>query len=238
MVKWGQDRAPIGSMENNFEKEIKKADYLINRNKPLEAVLLLKEIVKRFPNYPYAYYLLGVARTKCGLFNLAKRTFEAVHILDPENSEYLKNLGWAKFMINEIEDGRNDLRDAINLDLTNASIYLDLAMTYFYAFDFENALEWLERAKALDSKDSFILENYRFVKEMEKDFYNLSEEERKKIKKEKMDTEMRKREQLLALKDKFAKREIKPEEMEELKAEVELGGFKDEAFLYRDNTNA
>ncbi len=123
-------------INEKLKKQILEADSLLNKNKPLEAVLVLKETAKEFSDFPYLYYLLGVARTKCGLFHLAKRSFEKADKLDPNNSENLRGLGWAKIMLGETESGRNDLRCSINLNLTNPLSYLDLAKSYFDCFDF------------------------------------------------------------------------------------------------------
>jgi len=218
--------------ENLFE-----ADNLLNKNKPLEAVLLLKKTLVEFPNFPYMYYLLGIARMKCGLICLAKRAFEIADKLDPNNPENLKNLGWAKIMLGEVESGRDDLRSAINLNLIDSTVYLDLAMSYFNCLEFDKAFAWLDRAKALDPKDKLIIDNYNFVQEMKKEFLELSETQRKKIKIGKLDPEIRKDAHISALREVFNNRDISKEEAEELEKELELSGLSEKMLIYKDNIN-
>ena len=107
-------------MENfnkNIRNKIEKADSLIHEGKSSLAVSILKEAIEVLPDEPYLHYLLGVARMKCGRFFLAKRALEKANNLLPQNSKNLRSLGWAKVMLGELEEGRKDLREAINLDL-------------------------------------------------------------------------------------------------------------------------
>jgi len=208
---------------------------LLNKGKSIEAVLILKETVKEFPNFPYAYYLLGIARMKSGLFCLAKRAFEAANKLESNNSENLRNLGWAKIMLGEIEDGRNDLRNAINSNLVDCRAYLDLAMSYFNYLDFDEGFAWMKRAKALDPKNKFIKINYKFAEDAKKDYLKLSEAQRKKIKKEKLLSEMQSGTHLSILRNTFSDRGFNEKEMEELKKELDLSGLSKKMLIYKDD---
>jgi len=222
-------------INEKLKKQILAADSLLNKNKPLEAVLILKEMTKEFPDFPYLHYLLGIARTKCGLFHLGKRDFEKADKLDPNNSENLRSLGWAKIMLGEAEDGRNDLRCSINLNLTNPLPYLDLAKSYFDCFDFDEAFAWYDRAKALNPKDKFILENYRFAEEMRNSFFNLSKKDQEMAKKEDTGPKMRKETQLFILRRVFSDEGFNENKISELKEELDLSGLSDKMLIYRDD---
>ena len=63
-------------MEEGFNEKIEEADSLLRENKPSEAVTVIKEAIKDFPENSYLYYLLGIARMKCCRFFLAKRAME------------------------------------------------------------------------------------------------------------------------------------------------------------------
>ncbi len=84
-------------MENfnkDIEEKIKKADSFLRKKQPSKAVTVVKETIKQFPENPYLYYLLGIARMKCGRFLLAKIVLEKANNLLPQNSENLRSLGW------------------------------------------------------------------------------------------------------------------------------------------------
>jgi tetratricopeptide (TPR) repeat protein len=117
---------------------------------------------------------------------LAKEALEKANHLLPRHAENLRSLGWVKVMLGQLEEGRNDLRDAISLDLVNPLAYLDLAMSYFNHLEFKEGFEWLERAKALNPNDPFVLQNYKIAKDMEKDASQYSKNQIAQLKKERL----------------------------------------------------
>ncbi len=219
-------------MEEETEEQINKADSLLREKKPLEAVLILKKVAQNSPDFDYAHYLLGIARLKCGLYALAIKSFEEADRLRPNNSENSRSLGWAKIMLGRVKDGRNDLRDSINLNLINPQAYIDLAISYFDYFDFKEGFAWLGRAKALDPKNKFILKEYRLAKEIEDDFSKLSGADKKKAMKRRTDSEALKNKHLLILREYFKNRKFNREELIELKEEMELSGLIEDAIKY------
>jgi len=220
----------------NFEKEVEKADSLLRKNKPSEAVTVIKDAIKEFPDDSYLYYLLGIARMKCCRFFLAKRALEKADKLKPNNSENLRSLGWVKVMLGNLEEGRNDLRNAINLNLTSPLAYLDLAMSYFHFYDFEQGFEWLERAKALAPKDPYILYNSDMANKMKKEASKYSQFNLKLLKKEKSDPKIQKEFRLFMLSKFFKNKALRGDEAEEIKEELELSGAGD-TIIYKDNIN-
>lgn len=222
-------------MEENFNKKVEEADYLLRENKPSEAVTVIKEAIKDFPENSYLYHLLGIARMKCCRFLLAKRAMEKADKLDINNSENLRSLGWVKVMLGELDDGRNDLRKAINLNLTNSLAYLDLAMSYFHFYEFEEGFEWLNRAMALDPKNSYILDNYKIAEKMKKEADKYSKVDIKLIKKEKLNSETQKIFRFSMLEKFFKNKPLTKDAMEEIKEELELSGFGDKTISYKDN---
>jgi tetratricopeptide (TPR) repeat protein len=222
-------------MDKNLEKRIEEADSLLRKKRASKAAVVVKEAIKDHPKEPYLYYLLGIARMKCGKFFLAKRALEKANELLPQNPENLRSLGWVKIMLGELEEGRNNLRDAINLDLTNYLAYIDLAMSYFNYFEFKEGFEWLERAKALAPDDPFVLKNYKTAKEIEKEFSKFSEKELKKMRKKRLSLEAQEEVRLFALKKYLENKALNEDEMKELKEELDLSGLSDKMLTYKDN---
>ena len=222
-------------METEFEEQINEADSLLSENKPLEAVLILKKVVGKFSNDPYGHYLLGIARTKCGLFNLAKKSFEKVNELDFNQPDNLRSLGWAKIMLGDIDEGRNDLRNSINSNLTDYRAYLDLAVSYFNHLDFDEGFAWLDRAKSLNPDDEFIIENYKFAEITKKKFLTFSKEEKREIENEKLNPEIQKKTRLAILERSFGGSGIRKEAVKELREELKLSGLLEDMLIYKDN---
>ena len=207
----------------------------MRKKRASKAAIVIKETIEDYPKEPYLYYLLGIARMKCGEFFLAERALKKADELLPQNPENLRSLGWIKVMLGELEEGRNNLRDAINLDLTNFLAYVDLAMSYFNYFEFKEGFEWLERAKALAPNDPFVLKNYKTAKKTEKEFSKFSEKELKEMRKRKLSPEAREGVCLFALKKYFEGRALNEDEMRELKEELDLSGLSDKMLIYKDN---
>lgn len=219
---------------DNLNKKIKKADSLLRKKQPSKAVTFIKEVIKEFPENSYLYYLLGIARMKCCRFFLAKRALEKADSLNPGHSENLRSSGWIKIMLGQLEDGRNDIRRAINLDLTNHLAYLDLAMSYFHFYEFEEGFEWLNRAKELAPKDLYVLNNIKTAEEMKKEADKYSKFDLKLLKKEKTNPEVQRSFRFFMLEKFFKDKALSKDEMEEIKEELELSGLGDKTLIYND----
>jgi len=207
-----------------MEDKIKKAEKFISDGKPGLAVALIKEVIKESPENPFYFYLLGTARIKSARLFLAKEAFLKANELLPHNPENLRALGWAKVMLDEIEDGRKDLREAISLDLMNPFAYVDLAMSYFGYFDFKEGMEWLNRAKALAPKEPFVLQNFKTANEMQKHFSKFSEKQMEKMRKEKSNPKMQRVFRLSLLEDYSNRKALTRDEAEEIQKESRFNG--------------
>ncbi len=223
------------NLSKEAKKKVKKADSLLRKNKPSEAVTVVKEAIRELPDNAYLYYLLGIARMKCCRFFLAKRALEKADKLDSNNSENLRSLGWVKIMLGDLKEGRNDLRSAINLNLVSPLAYLDLAMSHFHFYEFEQGFEWLKRAEALTSKDSFVLHNSEMAEKMKKEADKYSKVDLKLLRKEKLDPKTQKEFRLFMLGKFFRNKSLTKDEMKEIKEELELSGVGNETLIYKDN---
>jgi len=215
-------------MNQELSEKIEGADKLIDDN-PSKAVIAIKDILKRkvdlLEDEAYLYYILGIARTKCGRFFLAKKAFEKANELLPNNSENLRNLGWTMFMLNDVDEGRNNLRQAISLDLMNSRPYVDLAVTYLRDFNFKESKEWVKRANALEPNNRIILETIKMIERSEKDFNKFSKSEKDKMEKEKRDPKIQLAYRMSILEKFSFKKALTKDESEEVKEEARLNGF-------------
>lgn len=212
------------NFNQDIENKIREADDLMRRGESSVAIVIIKKMINAFPDEEYLHYLLGVARMKCGRFFLAQKALERANQLFPNNPENLRSLGWVKVMIGEIENGRKYLREAINLDLTNPLFYLDLAMSYFNHFDFQEGFAWLERAQALAPNDPYVLKNYQIAKKMEKEASRYSVVQLQKMKEEQLKPEGRRKFRLAALQYHFMGKDLSKDEAEEIREELKMNG--------------
>ncbi len=206
-----------------MEQEIIKADNLMRQGKSSLAVTVIKKAIKETPENSYLYYLLGIARMKCGRFHLARMALEKANQLLPRHAENLRSLGWAKVMLGQLDEGRNDLREAISLDLMNPLAYIDLAMSYFSYFDFKQGKEWLERGQALAPKDPFILSNVKVMKEIENNYLRYSIDDFQEMRKEKLSYEAQQEYRISILEKLSCKKPLTKDEAEEVREEARLG---------------
>ncbi len=208
-----------------MEEKIKKADDLMRRGESSRAVGVIKDALKEEPEGPYLHYLLGIARMKCGRFFLSREALEKANQLLPRHSENLRSLGWVKVMLGQIGEGRNDLREAISLDLMNPLAYIDLAMSYFHCCDFKEGMEWLERGRALAPKDSFVLDNLKTARETEKEYLRFSASKRQKMREEKLNPKAQLALRISILESYSFKKPLTQDEAEEIREEARLNGL-------------
>lgn len=64
---------------------------LMREGKSSLAVTVIKDALKEAPENSYLYYLLGIARMKCGRFLLAKKALEKANQLLPCHAENLRS---------------------------------------------------------------------------------------------------------------------------------------------------
>ncbi len=214
-------------MNEEMVRKIEEAEELMRQSKANLAVSVLKQTSRAFPRESYLYYLLGIARMKCGRFFLAQRAFLKANELSPNHAEILRSLGYVKTMLGELETGRNYLRESINLDLTNPLAYMDLAMSYFNCLEFEEGFEWLDRAKALGQKDQFVLDNYKRAEEERENFSKYPKDAIEKMKQERKRPETIRETRLSMLSSYAKKQPISGDDEKEIQEELRLNGVSD-----------
>ena len=145
-------------------------DLLLQNNKPIHALVILRRAVKMAIYDGNIRYLLGVAYMKVGRFHLAEQEFETARGLLAENGEILSHLGRAKMMLGKFEEAEKCMHEALKHDYANPFIHADMAQIFINARDFDSAIKWLESARALEPDSDFIKENLRIAKQMQVGF--------------------------------------------------------------------
>jgi tetratricopeptide (TPR) repeat protein len=213
-------------MNDNFQVQqyLDQGDQFLKEGQPIKALQILRKAIKTAPEDLNAHFLLGIALQKCSRLRLAFKEFEWLEKRGV-NSELKRQMGWTKVMMGELEEGRRYLREAINMNLVNGWAYADLGMSYARVFDFDTALDWMERARHLTPDDDYILWNISQTKKFQKEFQKFSEREKQKLKKLKNDPEVQKQIIVQNMFSALQSEESIPEDMEEVKKELELMGL-------------
>jgi len=125
------------------------------------------------------HFLLGCAYSRCGRFYFALQELEMANGLMSDNSEILRQIGWAKIATDKIEQGRRFLQKSIELDRTNVLAYCDMGASYLKVCEYEQALKWFEIARSFDPENEIALSSIKQAKFDLKNFNAMSDKERK-----------------------------------------------------------
>lgn len=208
-----------------MDESIIQADNLMHEGKSSLAVTIIKDVLKEAPDDAYAHYLLGIARMKCGRFFLAKEALEKANQLLPHHADNLRSLGWVKTITGEIDAGRQDLREAIQLDLMNPLAYIDLGMSYIHCFEFAEGMEWLERGRALAPGDPFVNDTITAAQKMRKEFLAYPPEKQEQLRRESRDPRTQLAFRMSALERYSFGQPLTRDEAEEVREEAKRNGF-------------
>jgi len=74
---------------------------------PMEAIMLLREVIQEDPNHMEANYWLGEFSMMSGQFEKAVERFEKVLKMQPDNLAYCLKLADAYFALGRIDDAKN-----------------------------------------------------------------------------------------------------------------------------------
>jgi len=123
--------------------------YLSLRRLNLAENHIKKAIVYR-PDSPNYHYLLGFTYSIQSQWGKAIGEFEVAVDKEPNNSEYLRGLGWAIHCVGDKAKGLTYLYRALDLAPTNVNILTDLAAAYLSDLQFHKAREYAETAVRID----------------------------------------------------------------------------------------
>lgn len=201
------------------------ADFLLSIGEVFPALNVLRQGMKIDSQNIDLRYLFGIAQIKAGRFNLGEKELEFAQSRQPSFPKIKAQLGWAKIMKGELEQGRKLLRELISDDITNHSFYLDLGVSFVGSLDFEEGFRWLETARHLNPQNQLILESISKAKESQKEFETFSVKDQKKARQARNDPQFLKTEAIKHMLDFGANPNISSEDIGEMRKELELAGF-------------
>ena len=129
----------------------------------------IKKAVNCKPDKPDYHYLLGFTYSIQSQWGKAVREFEAAVNKEPNNSEYLRGLGWAIHCTGNKAEGLAYLHNAIDLMPTNVNIIMDLAVAYLSDLQFHKAREYAEKAIRIEPGSNIAREVLNNIERFQKD---------------------------------------------------------------------
>lgn len=81
----------------------------LSSNEPMKGIMMLREVVKEFPDHERTSYYLGLLSVKSGQFQKAIERFETVKKINSENINVLLPLGEAYFSVGNKEKALENL---------------------------------------------------------------------------------------------------------------------------------
>jgi len=121
-------------------------EILLGLGEVQQAKVHLLEAVRSRPTHPQYLFLLSCLYAVIANWKKAREFARKAHILAPNNSEYLRALGWAVLCSGDLGAGEKMLRQALSLDPTNVAAIGDVSAALIEQRRFNEAIEILSGA--------------------------------------------------------------------------------------------
>ena len=118
----------------------------------------IRKAIDCSPDNPSYHYLLGFTYSMRREWDKAIGEFQVALNKEPNNSEYLRGLGWAVHISGDKARGLAYLHRAVDLAPTSVNILTDLAAAYLSDLQFHKAREYAEIAVGIDPDSSIARE--------------------------------------------------------------------------------
>ena len=121
-------------------------EILLAMGEVQQAKVHLLEAAKIRPAHAHYLFLLSCLYAMTADWKRARDFARKAHILAPENSEYLRALGWAVLCSGELDAGEKMLRQAVSLDPANIAAIGDVSAALIEQRRFDEAIKILSKA--------------------------------------------------------------------------------------------
>ena len=108
------------------------------------------------PNNIYALYNIGYTKSIWGQYSEALSCFDKVIEISPEFALSYNERGWVKMKMGSLEDGLQDVQQALQLDETISEAYRNLGFYYMERRDLDRAFELFDKAKSMEPEMELI----------------------------------------------------------------------------------
>ena len=130
----------------------------------------IKKAIKCKPDNSSYHYLLGFTYSIQSQWDKAIHEFETAVAKEPDNSEYLRGLGWSIYCAGNKEKGLGYLLKANDLAPTSINILTDLAAAYLSDLQFNKARKYAEKAILIDPNNTLVRDVLDKIDRFQKDY--------------------------------------------------------------------
>jgi len=147
---------------SNFlsQAEVQKIALMLREGKAKEAEVKARKYIKKNPNAYMLYDLMGGAQFAQNNFAGVIKTFEKAIQLQPNNPDWVYNLGLAHMNLNKLEAGLEYFKKAVALNPDLHDGYNNMGVIYFGLRRVDEAIECYEKAISINPKSVSALRNY------------------------------------------------------------------------------
>jgi len=164
LIRFGENSIVVERANANL------SDIYLKLKQPDMAEIHINKAIKRVPGKPDYRYMLGFIYSTQYRWREAIPEFEAAVEADPENTEFLRGLGWAQLNDGDKDKGMVCLHKAKALAPFDVTVLLDLAQAYLFNLDFDEAKRYARGAISLEPENAFAQKVFGEICQAQKDY--------------------------------------------------------------------
>lgn len=127
-----------------------------------KSLIDFKTLIEQFPDSTYGYFGEGLVLTRLGEYENARRSFEMVLKLIPNDHDAIINLATLEYYQGNLDEALVKINGALSIS-ENANAYNTLNQIYLAREDYNSALEAINKALEIIPKEPFFLNNRGFT---------------------------------------------------------------------------
>lgn len=140
-----------------------RSNTLYELNRLPDALRDVEKVLSVLPDTLPALFLSGLIHTKTSEFDKAQVSFSKYLVKDSLNSEVLVNMGTLGYYQKDYVQARNFFKKAIAINQTEANAYNAWALVEAADSNLSKALELVNKALELESRDAFYRNNRGYI---------------------------------------------------------------------------
>lgn len=148
---------------------LNRAKALYETNQLYGALEDLKFVDSLVPDSSYVHFSMGLVHTKLREYDEALKNFTDAYTLDNGNHELLVNRGSVYYYKGEYAKAREDFNRGLDINPKEGNAYNGLALIAQKEGNLTEALDYLEKALALEPDQPYFLNNRGYIRLLSRD---------------------------------------------------------------------
>ena len=142
----------LSPLELEAIQELNKGTELMRKGDYKEAIVILKKAIDLNPDFPEAYYNVGISYEQLGKHKDAIEMFKKTIELSPDNANAYYALGYAYYQRRKYKEAIDAFENTVRLKPNNAFAFRKLGSAYLKVGEKDKALEQYHVLKQLDNQ--------------------------------------------------------------------------------------